>query len=178
MTEWRADNCRAPEFPPPSIVDYRPRSTVVAPEHLKPKAKYGAVDYHAHVANFLTSQESLAGFMKQLDSIGVRLNPEEYPAWCTNSWTPVVCRGLPAKAPLSDDGMATIDGESVTAAANSPASTGGKRSSMAIPQPMAAKSTKPAAIPALAMSWWPAPAWASPVRRRYSETPSCPTPTA
>src|SRR5262245_21638366 len=33
MTEWRADNCRAPEFPPPSIVDYRPRSTVVATEH-------------------------------------------------------------------------------------------------------------------------------------------------
>ena len=73
MTEWRAANCRAPEFPAPSIVDYRPRSTVVATEHPVPKAKYGAVDYHAHVAGFLTSQESLAGFMKQLDSIGVQL---------------------------------------------------------------------------------------------------------
>jgi predicted TIM-barrel fold metal-dependent hydrolase len=72
-TEWRANNCRAPEFPAPSIVDYRPRSTVVAPEHLVPRAKYGAVDYHAHIANMLTSQESLAAFMKQLDSIGVQL---------------------------------------------------------------------------------------------------------
>jgi predicted TIM-barrel fold metal-dependent hydrolase len=73
MTEWRAELCRAPEFPPPSIVDYRPRSTVVAAEHKVPRAKYGAVDYHAHVANMLTSQESLAAFMKQLDSIGVQL---------------------------------------------------------------------------------------------------------
>jgi predicted TIM-barrel fold metal-dependent hydrolase len=38
-----------------------------------PRAKYGAVDYHAHIANMLTSQESLAAFMKQLDSIGVQL---------------------------------------------------------------------------------------------------------
>ncbi len=73
MTEWRADNCRAPEFPAPSIVDYRPHSTVVATPHMVPKAKYGAVDYHAHVAGMLTSQESLAAFMKQLDSIGVQL---------------------------------------------------------------------------------------------------------
>ena len=73
MTEWRADNCRAPEFPAPSIVDYLPHSTVVATPHMVPKAKYGAVDYHAHVAGMLTSQESLAAFMKQLDSIGVQL---------------------------------------------------------------------------------------------------------
>jgi len=74
MTEWRADNCRAPEFPAPSIVDYRPKSTLVTAEHLVPKAKYGAVDYHAHIANMLASQESLAAFMKQLDGIGVRLS--------------------------------------------------------------------------------------------------------
>ena len=73
MTEWRANNCRGPEFPAPSIVDYRPRSTVVATAHPVPKAKYGAVDYHAHVAGMLTSQESLAAFMKELDSIGVQL---------------------------------------------------------------------------------------------------------
>lgn len=74
MTEWRANNCRAPELPPPSIVDYRPKSTLVTAEHLVPKAKYGAVDYHAHIANMLTSQESLAAFVKQLDGIGVRLS--------------------------------------------------------------------------------------------------------
>jgi predicted TIM-barrel fold metal-dependent hydrolase len=73
MTEWRANNCRAPEpaFPVPSIVDYRPRSTLVAAEHPVPKAKYPAVDYHAHVAGQLTSPEALAGLVRALDSIGV-----------------------------------------------------------------------------------------------------------
>ena len=33
MTEVRPQNCQAPEFPPPSIVDYRPESTLVVPEH-------------------------------------------------------------------------------------------------------------------------------------------------
>src|SRR6185369_8151488 len=47
MTEWRTDNCRGPEFPAPSILDYRPRSTLVVAEHQVPKAKYGVVDYHA-----------------------------------------------------------------------------------------------------------------------------------
>jgi predicted TIM-barrel fold metal-dependent hydrolase len=73
MTEWRANSCRAPEFPAPSILDYRPRSTLVTAEHQVPRAKFGAVDYHAHVAGRLASQESLAAFMKDLDSIGVQL---------------------------------------------------------------------------------------------------------
>ena len=32
-TEVRPGTCRAPELPPPSILDYRPRSTLVADEH-------------------------------------------------------------------------------------------------------------------------------------------------
>ena len=73
MTEWRADSCRGPEagYPLPSILDYRPRSTLVTVEHLVPKAKYPAVDYHAHVQGQLTSPEALAGLVKALDSIGV-----------------------------------------------------------------------------------------------------------
>jgi predicted TIM-barrel fold metal-dependent hydrolase len=73
MTEWRANSCRGPDaaYPVPSILDYRPRSTLVTAEHLVPRAKYPAVDYHAHVANQLTSPEALAGLVKALDSIGV-----------------------------------------------------------------------------------------------------------
>ncbi len=75
MTEWRANNCRGPEpgFPVPSILDYRPRSTLVTVAHAVPKAKFPAVDYHAHVAGRLTSPEALAGLIKDLDSIGVGL---------------------------------------------------------------------------------------------------------
>ena len=46
MTEVRPRNCQAPGLPPPSILDYRPRSTLVAPTHPVPKAKYPAIDFH------------------------------------------------------------------------------------------------------------------------------------
>src|SRR6188508_2955454 len=39
-TETRPRLCTAPEFPPPSIVDYRPTSTLVTSAHLVPKAKF------------------------------------------------------------------------------------------------------------------------------------------
>ena len=55
-TETRPGSCQAPEIPPPSIVDYRPRSTLVTAEHLVPKAKFPAIDIHGHPPA-LTSQE-------------------------------------------------------------------------------------------------------------------------
>ena len=38
----------APEFTPPSIVDYRPKSTLVVPEHPVPRASVPAIDVHSH----------------------------------------------------------------------------------------------------------------------------------
>lgn len=72
-TEVRLRNCGAPTMPAPSILDYRPVSTLVTPEHPVPRAKYGAIDYHAHIANYLTSAESLDTLVKQLDQINVRI---------------------------------------------------------------------------------------------------------
>ena len=71
MTETRPGTCQAPEMPAPSILDYRPRSTLVTAEHLIPKAKFPAVDVHGHSAGSLTSPERLAEFVKTLDSIGI-----------------------------------------------------------------------------------------------------------
>ena len=48
QTEVRPGRCQAPELAPPSIVDYRPRSTLVVPEHPVPRAKYPAIDFHGH----------------------------------------------------------------------------------------------------------------------------------
>jgi predicted TIM-barrel fold metal-dependent hydrolase len=39
---------REPEFPPPTIREYKPRSTLVVPEHLVPRAKFPVVDVHGH----------------------------------------------------------------------------------------------------------------------------------
>ena len=71
MTEVRPGRCQAPEFPPPSIVDYRPKPTLVTAEHLVPKAKYPVVDVHGHASGALSSPESLAAFIQKLDAINV-----------------------------------------------------------------------------------------------------------
>jgi uncharacterized protein len=39
---------RQPEFPEPTIREYRPRSTLVVPEHPVPRAKYPVIDIHSH----------------------------------------------------------------------------------------------------------------------------------
>jgi predicted TIM-barrel fold metal-dependent hydrolase len=48
IAQGRPGDGRTPEFPPPSIVDYHPRSTLVVPVHMVPRAKYPAVDIHGH----------------------------------------------------------------------------------------------------------------------------------
>jgi predicted TIM-barrel fold metal-dependent hydrolase len=72
-TEVRPRSCQAPSTPPPSIVDYRPRSTLVTPVHMVPKSKFPAIDFHGHPQRMLTSAEGLASLMSSLDSLNVRL---------------------------------------------------------------------------------------------------------
>lgn len=74
MTEIRPRLCQAPTLPTPSILDYRPRNTLVAAEHLVPRAKYPAIDYHGHpTGQQLGSAEGLNGLADDLDRIGVRV---------------------------------------------------------------------------------------------------------
>ena len=72
-TEIRPRNCMGPEIPVPSILDYRPKSTLVAPEHLVKRAKYPAIDFHGHPGQMLGSAESLESLGNALDSLNVRL---------------------------------------------------------------------------------------------------------
>lgn len=44
----RPGDGRAPEFPPPSIIDYKPRTTLRVTEHAVPKAKFPVIDIHSH----------------------------------------------------------------------------------------------------------------------------------
>lgn len=65
--------CRAPEFPAPSIVDYRPKSTLVTPVHLMPRARYPAIDFHGHPQGLLGSAEGITRLGASLDSLNVRM---------------------------------------------------------------------------------------------------------
>ena len=73
MTEVRPGNCQAPGLPPPSIVDYRPHSTLVTETHLVPRAKYPAIDFHGHPQNRLSSRQALADMAEALDKLNVRV---------------------------------------------------------------------------------------------------------
>lgn len=72
-TEIRPRTCMAPELPAPSILDYRPRSTLVTPAHLVRRAKYPAIDFHGHPEGLLDSNEGLATLGAALDSLNVRM---------------------------------------------------------------------------------------------------------
>lgn len=73
MTEVRPRRCAAPEFPPPSILDYRPRSTLKTVEHLVKSAKYPAIDYHGHPGQLIMTEKGLDSLGTALDSLNVRV---------------------------------------------------------------------------------------------------------
>ena len=73
MTEIRPRRCQAPQLPAPSIVDYRPRSTLVVAEHKVPRSKYPSIDFHGHPGGLLNSAETLKNLGASLDSLNVRV---------------------------------------------------------------------------------------------------------
>ncbi len=60
---------RQPEFPAPSIMDYKPRSTLVVPEHQVPRAKFPVVDIHGHPPTFSSpdAAKSVVSLMSPLN---------------------------------------------------------------------------------------------------------------
>jgi uncharacterized protein len=71
-TEIRPGTCRAPELPPPSILEYRPRSTLVTRETLVPRARFPAVDVHGH-ARGLANPGVIEEMVAALDELNVRV---------------------------------------------------------------------------------------------------------
>ncbi len=72
-TMTRPGSCQTPQFPAPSILDYRPRNTLVTAEHRVPRAKFPAIDYHGHVQGRLTSAAGLAALIADMDALNLGL---------------------------------------------------------------------------------------------------------
>ena len=66
----RPGTCQAPEFPAPSIVDYRPRTTLVTEEHLVPKAKFPVIDSHNHTT---ITAENIDQMIEEMDALNLRV---------------------------------------------------------------------------------------------------------
>ncbi|MHB1068601.1 MAG: amidohydrolase family protein [Gemmatimonadaceae bacterium] len=73
MTEVRPRNCRAPELPAPSILDYRPRSTLVTTEHLVPKARFPVIDFHGHPGGQIATAAGLEQMGAEMDALNIGL---------------------------------------------------------------------------------------------------------
>src|SRR6185436_19110186 len=69
-TEARHLQCAPTASPAPSILDYRPRSTVVAAAHMVPKAKFPVVDVHTHGTS---AYVSLPDRIKEMDALNLRV---------------------------------------------------------------------------------------------------------
>src|SRR5688500_4158656 len=63
---------RVPEFPVPSITEYRPRSTLVVPEHPVKRAKFPVVDIHSHQPAPI-SPEQFDTVVSGMDSLNLRV---------------------------------------------------------------------------------------------------------
>lgn len=72
-TEVRPLSCLGPAMAAPSILDYRPKSTLVAPTNMRRTAKYPAIDFHGHPGGLLASTETLSRLGASLDSLNVRM---------------------------------------------------------------------------------------------------------
>jgi uncharacterized protein len=73
MTLVRPGSCQAPSVPAPSIVDYRPKSTLVVPQDMRPKAKFPAIDFHGHPRDRISSAAGLKTMFEELDALNVGL---------------------------------------------------------------------------------------------------------
>src|SRR3954465_4757376 len=63
---------REPEFPAPKITDYKPKSTLVVPEHPVPRAKFPVVDIHAHPPA-LVNGAATTQVLGAMDSLNVQV---------------------------------------------------------------------------------------------------------
>ena len=70
---------RTPTLPPPTIVEYKPRSTLVVPAHPVPRARFPAVDFHGHPPR-LTSPETIERVVSAMDSLNLGVMIQAMPS--------------------------------------------------------------------------------------------------
>ena len=63
---------RTPQIPPPTILEYKPQSTLVVPEHEVPRAKFPAVDFHGHPPA-LNSANTIQSVVTAMDELNLQV---------------------------------------------------------------------------------------------------------
>jgi predicted TIM-barrel fold metal-dependent hydrolase len=63
---------REPTVPPPTIIEYKPHSTLVVPEHPVPRAKFPVVDFHGHPPT-LDNPEAIEQVIAAMDDLNLQV---------------------------------------------------------------------------------------------------------
>ena len=63
---------REPQLTPPTIREYKPKSTLVVPQHPIPRAKFTVIDIHSHQSTPISNEE-LGRVVKGMDANNLRL---------------------------------------------------------------------------------------------------------
>lgn len=63
---------RTPDLPVPSIRDYKPRTTLVVPQHPVPRARFPVIDIHSHQPAPITESQ-LQAVVAAMDSLNLRV---------------------------------------------------------------------------------------------------------
>lgn len=69
-TEVRPGQWRAPEFDPPSILDYKPNPMLVTEENLVTSAKFPVIDIHSHQR---ATEENMERLVSEMDELNVQV---------------------------------------------------------------------------------------------------------
>ncbi len=89
---------RQPEFPPPTIREYHPKSQLVTPQHPVPRARFPVIDIHSHQPTPISNEE-FGRVVKGMDANNLRLLVN-----LSGSWGDRLRRGIDAirKSPYAD----------------------------------------------------------------------------
>ena len=70
---------RQPTIPPPTILEYKPRSTLVVPQHPVPRARFPVVDFHGHPPT-LNTPENIRQVIEAMDALNIQVMVQARPS--------------------------------------------------------------------------------------------------
>ena len=77
--QQRPGQDRQPTIPPPTILEYKPQSTLVVPEHEVPRAKFPLVDIHGHPPT-LDNRETIERVLAEMDRLNIGVMVQARPS--------------------------------------------------------------------------------------------------
>lgn len=77
--QQRPGQGRQPTIPPPTILEYRPESTLVVPEHEVPRARFPVVDLHGHPPT-LDNRQAIDEVVAAMDALNIGVMVQARPS--------------------------------------------------------------------------------------------------